>query len=120
MKPSQHKLYYNPRCSKCRATMKILQDRGQKPEVVEYLNEVPTPSELDALCKKLGLKPQQIIRTKEKRFRELGLSLDDPLNRKQWLKILAENPILIERPIYVAGNKAVIGRPPENVLDLLS
>tara|TARA_B100000586_G_C19767521_1_gene284536 strand:- start:3 stop:305 length:303 start_codon:yes stop_codon:yes gene_type:complete len=99
--------------------MKILQDRGIESEVVEYLKDSPTPSELDALCKMLGVEPQQIIRIKEKRFQELGLSLNDPLSRDQWLKILAENPILIERPIFVTGDKAVIGRPPERVLDLL-
>ena len=99
--------------------MKILQDRGIESEVVEYLKDSPTPSKLDALCKMLGVEPQQIIRTKEKRFQELGLSLNDPLSRDQWLKILAENPILIERPIFVTGDKAVIGRPPARVLDLL-
>ena len=119
MKPSQEKLYHNPRCSKSRATKKILEDRGIKSEVVEYLKETPTPSELGALCNLLKLEPQQIIRAKEKRFQELGLSMNDPLSRDQWLKILSENPILLERPIFVKGDKAVIGRPPENVLDLL-
>ena len=119
MNTSQEKLYHNPRCSKCRATMQILQDRGVDSEVVEYLKEVPTTSELDVLCNMLGLEPQQIIRSKETRFKELGLSLNDPLSREQWLKIISENPILIERPIFVKGDKAVIGRPPERVLELL-
>lgn len=116
---TQQKLYYNPRCSKCRATLKILEDRGIVSEVIEYLNEVPTLSELDDLCKKLGVEPRQIIRTKEKCFQELGVSLNDPLSRDQWLKILSENPILIERPIFIRGNKAVIGRPPERVLEII-
>ena len=99
--------------------MKILQDRGVASDVIEYLKEAPTPAELDNLCKKLGVEPQQIIRSKEKCFQELGLSLGDPLSRDQWLGILSENPILIERPIFVMGNKAVVGRPPERVMDLL-
>ena len=113
------KLYHNPRCSKSRATKQILEDRGIDPEVIEYLQDAPTLSELDDLCKKLGLEPQQIIRSKEKRFKELGLSLKDPRTREEWLKVLSENPMLIERPIFLKGNRAVIGRPPENVLELL-
>ena len=99
--------------------MKILQEQGEDPEVVEYLKDTPTTSELDTLCRKLGLEPQQLIRSKEKRFEELGHSLNEPLSRDQWLQILSDNPILIERPIYVAGDQAVIGRPPERILDLL-
>jgi arsenate reductase (glutaredoxin) len=115
-----HQLYHNPRCSKSRATNRILEDQGVAYEVIEYLKDTPSPAELDELCKKLGVEPQQIIRNKEKRFKELGLSVKDPLSRNQWLKILSDNPILIERPIFVMGDKAVIGRPPENVLDLLN
>lgn len=117
---SQLRLYHNPRCSKSRTTKHILEDHGAEAEVIEYLKEVPTISELDSLCDMLGVEPQQIIRNKEKRFKELGLSLKDERSREEWLKILTENPILIERPIFVKGNKAVIGRPPENVLDLIS
>jgi arsenate reductase len=114
------KLYHNPRCSKSRATKQLLEEHGVEATVIEYLKESPTSNELDALCKKLGVEPQEIIRSNEKRFKELGLSMKDSLSRGEWLTILAENPILIERPIFVKGNKAVIGRPPENVLALLN
>ncbi len=112
-------LYHNPRCSKSRAAKQLLEAHGVDVAVIEYLKDTPTSEDLDALCKKLGVDPQQLIRKKEKRFKELGLSLKDSLSRKEWLKILSDNPILLERPIFVAGNKAVIGRPPENVLELI-
>ncbi|MCB1121309.1 MAG: arsenate reductase (glutaredoxin) [Verrucomicrobiae bacterium] len=113
------RLYYNPRCSKCRTARKILEDHESEIEVVEYLKHPPTPSELDAICNLLGIEPAQLVRTKETRFKELGLSLDDPHTRKEWLKILSDNPVLIERPILVKDGKAVIGRPPERIIDLL-
>ena len=116
---SDLKLYHNPRCSKSRATKQILDDQGVDAEVIEYLKDTPSAANLDTLCKKLGVEPQAIIRNKEKRFKELGLSLKDDRSREAWLTILSENPILIERPIFVKGNKAVIGRPPENVLKLI-
>lgn len=118
MTTSQPKLYHNARCSKSRATLKILEENRVNPDVIEYLKDTPSPSKLDDLCKKLGMEPQQIIRNKEKRFKELRLSMKDERNREEWLKILWENPILIERPIFVSGDKAVIGRPPENVFKL--
>ncbi|NET38567.1 MAG: arsenate reductase (glutaredoxin) [Cyanothece sp. SIO1E1] len=114
-----NQLFHNPRCSKSRATKQILEDRSIETAVIEYLKEPPSPDDLDALCDKLGVEPQEIIRSKEKRFKELGLSLKDERPRTEWLKILSENPILIERPIFVKGNQAVIGRPPENVMALL-
>ena len=118
-KPIQ-KLYHNPRCSKSRATKLILEEHGVEAAVIEYLKDTPTAKDLDGLCKKLGVEPQAIIRNKEKRFKELGLSLKDDRSRDEWLNILSENPVLIERPIFVKGDKAVIGRPPENVLELLA
>ena len=119
MKDASLTLYHNPRCSKSRATNQILEQQGIEADVVEYLKDTPSPAELDTWCAKLGLEPQQIIRSKEKRFKELGLSLKDDRSREAWLKVLSENPVLIERPIFVKGDKAVIGRPPENVLELL-
>ncbi|WP_456425187.1 arsenate reductase (glutaredoxin) [Rhodocaloribacter sp.] len=112
-------IFHNPRCSKSRAALKALEARGVEAEVIAYLKEPPSPEALDALCRKLGLPPQALIRTGERRFRELGLRLDDDRSRAEWLRILSENPILIERPVVVSGDRAVIGRPLENVLALL-
>ncbi|MBH55082.1 MAG: arsenate reductase (glutaredoxin) [Opitutaceae bacterium] len=120
MKSTNDKLYYNPRCSKCRAAKKILQDHGVEAEVIEYLKAAPSVATLDVLCTTLGIEPQQLIRNKEPRFQELGLSLNDPLSRDEWLTIISENPILLERPIYVSGKNAVIGRPPKKVMDMLA
>lgn len=111
------KIYHNNRCSKSRQTLELLRQQGQEPEVVEYLKDTPTASELREVIGKLGLSPEQIVRKGEQVYKEqfAGKSLTDD----EWLQALAENPILIERPIVVKGNKAVIGRPPERVLDLL-
>lgn len=87
--------------------------------MVRYLDKPPSLEELGRICDLLGVEPQALVRSKEKLFRELGLSLTDDRSRQEWLRILADNPRLIERPIVVRGDRAVIGRPPENVLDLL-
>ena len=112
-------IYHNPRCSKSRSTLKLIEEGGAAPEVVEYLKTPPSADELAALCKKLKLAPKDIIRSKESLFKELKLSLKDDRSDAEWIEILAANPKLIERPIVVKGAKAVIGRPPENVLELL-
>jgi arsenate reductase len=113
------KIYHNPRCSKSRQTLALLQENGVAPEEVLYLDTPPTPAELEAICTALGCEPLTIIRTKEARFTELGLSTGDERPRDDWLQLMADNPILIERPIVVDGDRAVVGRPPENVLGLL-
>lgn len=110
-------IYHNPRCSKSRSTLALLEERGIKPTVIEYLKNVPDKMELTAVIGKLGYRPEQIVRKGEDAYRSqfAGKSLSD----EQWLDALIENPILIERPIVVKGDRAVIGRPPENVLDLI-
>jgi arsenate reductase len=113
------RIYHNPRCSKSRQTKTLLEERGVDLEVVEYLSNPPTKKQLDDICKMLGVEPQAIVRTKEKRVSELGLSGKDQRKRSEWLKLMADNPILIERPIVIFGKKAAIGRPPENVLEIL-
>ena len=112
-------IYHNPRCSKSRQTLALLKENGVEPEVVEYLKEPPVLEELENLCAKLGKEPLEWMRTGEKTFRELGLSRKDDRPRESWLQLLAEHPILIERPIVVCGARAVLGRPPENVLHLI-
>lgn len=112
------KILHNPRCSKSRQTMQLLKDRGIEPEVIEYLKDVPDSSELRDIIEMLGVSPREIMRTKEKVYKELGL--DDPdLNNNMLIEAMVDNPILIERPIVIANGKAAIGRPPEKVLDIL-
>ncbi len=112
-------LYHNPRCSKSRATLALLRERGIEPEIVEYLKTPPPPERLEAILAKLGLEdPRGLMRTKEKIYRELGL--DDPaLDRETLIQAMAEHPALIERPIVIVGDRAAIGRPPEKVLEIL-
>jgi arsenate reductase len=112
-------IFHNPRCTKSRETLKIIKDNNLDLKIIEYLKTPPTVEELDYICKKLGVDPKQIIRTKEKLFSELGLSLSSNKPRKEWLKVLSENPKLIERPIVIYDNNAVIGRPPEKVLEII-
>ena len=111
-------IYHNPRCSKSRETLALLRDRGIEPTVVEYLIDTPDAATLDALLKKLKLEPRDLMRRKEAPYRELGL--DDPaLSRQALIKAMVEHPILIERPIVVKGARAALGRPPEQVLEIL-
>lgn len=111
-------LYHNPRCSKSRQTLELLKSQGHEPKIIEYLKTPPSAKELDAILKKLNLEPQAITRTKEKVYAELGLK-EKSLSRKEMINVLVANPVLIERPIFINGNKAAIGRPPENVLGIL-
>jgi arsenate reductase len=112
------KIYHNPRCRKSRETLQIIEDAGIEPEIIEYLKETPSVDELDAVLKKLKLEPQDVMRKGEAVYKELKLKEKD-LTRQQALKIMVENPKLIERPIVVKGKKAILGRPPENVNELL-
>jgi arsenate reductase (glutaredoxin) len=110
-------LYHNPRCSKSRSALAILEEQGVKPAIVEYLKAPPTKEELRAILKKLDMKPEQLVRKGEDVYKQkfAGKALSD----EQWLEALAKHPILIERPIVVKGDKAVLGRPPEKVLELI-
>lgn len=110
-------IYHNPKCSKSRATLGLLQGRGFTPRVVEYLKSPPTVAELEAIVAKLGIRPEELVRRGEDvyRTRYAGKSLTDA----EWIDAMVKDPILIERPIVVAGGRAAIGRPPERVLELL-
>ncbi len=112
------KIYHNPRCSKSRQTLALIRETGIEPDVIEYLKTPPSAAELDRVLKLLGLEPQDVMRKKEAAYKKLGLS-GKTLTRKEAIKTLIENPVLLERPIVIAGNQAVIGRPPENVKPLL-
>lgn len=111
------KIYHNPRCRKSRETLDLVQSKGHDPQIVLYLEQAPTQKELKAILKKLDMKPEQLLRKGEAIFKEnyKGKSFTDA----QWIKIMVENPKLIERPILINGDKAAIGRPPEQVLDIL-
>jgi arsenate reductase len=110
-------IYHNPRCGKSRGALALLEQKGIEPTIVEYLKTPPTRAELKAILGKLGMKPEQIVRKGEEVFKTkyAGKNLTD----EQWLDALAKDPILIERPIVVQGDKAVLGRPPVEVLKLL-
>ena len=111
------KIYHNPRCSKSRQTLALIQEKGVEPEVVLYLENIPTVNELKDLLSKLDISPMQLIRKGEKDWKEnyKGKELSD----EQLIEAMVAYPKLIERPIVVKDNKAVLGRPPENTLELL-
>ncbi|WP_282361167.1 arsenate reductase (glutaredoxin) [Pseudomonas sp. PS01300] len=111
-------LYHNPRCSKSRGALELLEARGLTPEVVRYLETPPDAATLKALFGKLGIGARQLLRSGEDEYKTLGLA-DPALSDDQLIDAMARHPKLIERPILVAGNKAVIGRPPEKVLEIL-
>ncbi len=109
-------LYYKPTCGTCQKVMKALQEKGAQITAIEYLKSPPSEAELDSILEKLKLEPEAIVRKKEPLFEEkfAGKSF----SRTQWLKILHENPILIERPIIVMQERAVVARPPERLAEL--
>ena len=110
-------IWHNPRCSKSRETLALLQRHGDQPAVRKYLDDAPSIEELRLTRDTLGLRAIEMMRIKEKRFGELGLTKDD--DDDTLLAAMAENPVLIERPIVFANGKAAIGRPPERVLEIL-
>jgi arsenate reductase len=111
-------IWHNPRCSKSRATLELLQGRGIEPVVVDYQKNPPSAADIERALKLLGKEPRELMREGEPVYAEL--SLDNPaLTRGQLIDSMAKHPILIERPIVFANGKAAIGRPPENVLAIL-
>ena len=112
-------IYHNQKCSKSRAALELLQSKVLEPTIIEYLKNPPTFDELEEIIIKLNIHPKQLIRFKEDKAKELGISTGDQLTNELWIAILAKNPDLIERPIVVTVTGAVIGRPPENVLKVL-
>ena len=116
-------IYHNPRCSKSRQTLEIvrkhLETNGLEPRVIEYLKTPPTHQQLDSILRGLEMQPRDLIRTGESEYLENGLD-DESLSRDQLIAAMIVNPKLIERPIVIAGNQIVIGRPPEAVIPILS
>ena len=110
---SKFTIYHNPKCSKSRATLALLAERGADARVIEYLKTPPTVAELTALVAKLGIEPAELVRKGEDVYKQQYAG--KTLSAEQWIAAMVRHPILIERPIVVAGNRAVLGRPPENV-----
>jgi arsenate reductase (glutaredoxin) len=115
-KDSDWTVYHNPRCSKSRCALELLRDRGISPTVVEYLKDPPSEATLRDLLGRLGLRARDIVRTKEEKFASLRIDLED---ESAVIQAIAKHPELLERPIVVRGKRAVLGRPPENLLDLI-
>ena len=110
-------IYHNPRCAKSRQTLEIINQKYGAPTIKLYLIDPPTPQELDAIIKMLGITPFELIRKNETLFKERFKNTFH--SDEEWIRIMIENPQLIERPIVIHHNKAVIGRPPESVEKLL-
>jgi arsenate reductase len=111
-------LYHNPRCSKSRTALALLRDHGIEPEVRLYLEQPPTAAELKQVLSKLGISARALLRKGEDAYKELNLA-DESLSEKALIKAMVTHPKLIERPIAITQDQAVVGRPPENVLTLL-
>jgi arsenate reductase len=109
-------IYHNPRCGKSRQTLALLEARGAKPRIIEYLKEPPSAAELKRLLKKLGMTAHQLVRRKE--AKEAGID-PDALSEDALVVAMVKHPITIERPIVVAGAKVALGRPPERVVSIL-
>ena len=113
------RLYHNTRCSKSRGALELLQERGIEPEVIYYLEQPPSPAELRELLRMLGIPARELLRKGEAAYTELGLD-DAALSEEALVAAMSQHPRLIERPVFVHQGKAVIGRPPERVLELLA
>ncbi|SDS53674.1 arsenate reductase [Pseudomonas sp. Z003-0.4C(8344-21)] len=111
-------LYHNPRCSKSRGALELLEARGLTPTVVRYLETPLNAAQIKALLGKLGISARQLLRSGEDEYKMLQLA-DENLSEAQLIDAIAAHPKLMERPILEVGDKAVIGRPPENILELL-
>jgi len=117
--PDTVTIFHNPRCSKSRGALELLQSRGIEPEVIRYLDTPPTAAELARLLALLGLSARALLRSGEAEFQTLGLN-NPQLSEAELIDAMVAHPKLIERPIIVYRNRAVIGRPPERVLELFS
>jgi len=111
-------IYHNPRCSKSRQTLSLLQDQGLEPEIVLYLETAPSAEAITLLLKKLGIDARQLLRRGEQEYKDQSLA-DTDLSEQQLIAAMAKYPKLIERPIVINGERAAIGRPPEAVLEII-
>jgi arsenate reductase (glutaredoxin) len=116
--PDNLSIYHNPRCSKSRETLKLLRDAGHEPDIILYLENPPTTERLAELLQALGVSARELMRKKEAPYKDLQLDRSS-LTEKELVEQMVTHPILIERPIVVSGGQAVLGRPPERVMELL-
>lgn len=112
------RIFHNPRCSKSRQTLELLTEREIEPEIIRYLETPPTEQELKDILSALNLTPRELMRTKEKEYKDQGLN-NPELSDEQLIAAMIATPKLIERPIVIANGKVALGRPPENVLSIL-
>lgn len=112
------RIYHNPNCSKSRATLSLLRDRGIEPEIIEYLKTPPGEAELEAILAGLGFNPRELMRRNEAEYRDHALD-NESLTRDELIRAMVRHPRLIERPIVVSNGKVAIGRPPEAVVKIL-
>ena len=112
-------IYHNPRCSKSRQTLELLKENNIEPEIILYLENPPSEEKLTELIDLLGINPRDLLRKGEEEYKAHNLK-DESIKGEDIIKIMTENPKLIERPIVISKNKAIIGRPPENVLKLIN
>jgi arsenate reductase len=110
-------IYHNPRCSKSRQTLALIQEKGVEPDIIEYLNTPPSEAELETILTMLGKEPAELMRTGEDEFKQYFKGRD--LSRSEIISLMVQYPKVIERPIVVNGDRAAVGRPPESVLDIL-
>ncbi len=112
------KIFYKPTCSTCRTALSLVKDStDEKVELIEYMVDTPTQKQLSEVIKMIGIKPEQLVRKKEKLYKEKYANAK--LTGREWIKVMAENPVLIERPVVIKGTKAIIGRPAETVVDFV-
>ena len=112
-------MYHNPRCSKSRETLQILEDKNLGPEIIEYLEDPPTPQELENLIQMLGVSARDLLRTTEPVYKDAQLD-DDTLTDDEIIEAICEYPALLQRPIVISGDRAIIGRPPSRVLEIIA
>jgi len=115
---TNYTIYHNPRCSKSRQTLSVLEEHDIQPTIITYMDTPPNAVELKQLIEKLGILPRQLLRKGEQAYKDLGLK-DTSLSDQDLIDAMSKEPRLIERPIVVKGDKAIIGRPPETVLELI-
>lgn len=119
MTSNQVTIWHNPQCSTSRRALTLLEAHGITPQIVRYLESPPSAQELDRVLTALSLEPRQLMRTKEPLYRELGLK-DPQLSRQELILAMVTHPRLIERPVVLAGDRAALGRPTENIVEILA